>query len=328
MSFPIDRPRRLRRTENLRRLVRENRLAPSDFIQPLFVVPGRNIKQEISSLPGQFHWSVDRVVEAAERCSKAGVPGVILFGIPTHKDEIGCQAYDDHAEVQAAVRAIKKSVPELLVITDVCLCEYTSHGHCGAVFEGDVDNDRTLELLAKTALSHARAGADIVAPSDMMDGRVAAIRNALDDGGFEHIPILSYSVKYASAYYGPFRIAVDSTPQFGDRRGYQMDPANAQEALREVELDLEEGADMIMVKPGIAYLDILHTVKTLYNRVTAAYQVSGEYAMIEAAAERGWIDRKRVVLESLLAFKRAGADFVLTYYAAEAAEWLQESNHE
>jgi len=309
----------------MRHLVRETRLDPSDFIQPLFIVPGTNIKQEISSLPGQYHWSVDRVVEIAERCHKAGVPGVILFGIPTHKDEVGCQAYDDHAEVQSAVRAIKKAVPDLLIITDVCLCEYTSHGHCGAIHDNEVDNDATLELLAKTALSHARAGADIVAPSDMMDGRIAAIRQALDDGGFENIPILSYAVKYASAYYGPFRIAVDSAPQFGDRRGYQMDPANAEEALREVELDLEEGADMIMVKPGIAYLDILHTVKTTYNRVTAAYQVSGEYAMIEAAAQRGWIDRKRVILESLLAFKRAGADFVLTYHAAEAAEWLQEN---
>ncbi len=325
MSFPIDRPRRLRRTENMRRLVRENRLDAADFIQPLFVVPGENIKQEISSMPGQFHWSVDRVVEIAERCHKAGVPGVILFGIPTHKDDVGCQAYDDHAEVQSAVRAIKKAVPDLLVITDVCLCEYTSHGHCGAIHENEVDNDKTLELQAKTALSHARAGADIVAPSDMMDGRIAVIRQALDDGSFENIPILSYAVKYASAYYGPFRIAVESAPQFGDRRGYQMDPANAEEALREVELDLEEGADMIMVKPGIAYLDILHTVKTKYNRVTAAYQVSGEYAMIEAAAQRGWIDRKRVILESLLAFKRAGADFVLTYHAAEAAEWLKEN---
>lgn len=324
MSFPTDRPRRLRRTETLRRLVRENRLDPSDFIQPLFVVPGKNVKTEISSMPGQFHWSVDRVVEIAERCFNAGVPGVILFGVPTYKDELGCQAYNDHAEVQAAIRAIKKVVPDLLVITDVCLCEYTSHGHCGAIRDNEVDNDATLEMLAKTAVSHARAGADIVAPSDMMDGRVRAIRAALDENGFQHIPILSYAVKYASAYYGPFRVAVDSAPQFGDRRGYQMDHANAEEALREVELDLQEGADMIMVKPGIAYLDILKTVKDKYNRVTAAYQVSGEYAMIEAAAEKGWIDRKRVILESLLAFKRAGADFVLTYHAAEAAEWLKQ----
>ncbi len=310
----------------MRRLVRETRLDPSDFVQPLFVVPGVDIKNEISSLPGQYHWSVDRVVEAAERCHKAGVPAVILFGIPSHKDEMGCAAYDDHAEVQSAVRAIKQAVPDLLVITDVCLCEYTSHGHCGALHGNEVDNDATLALLAKTAVSHARAGADIVAPSDMMDGRVGAIRQALDQAGFTNIPILSYAVKYASAYYGPFRIAVDSAPQFGDRRGYQMDPANAEEALREVELDLAEGADMIMVKPGIAYLDILKTVKQRYQRVTSAYQVSGEYAMIEAAAERGWIDRKRVALESLLAFKRAGADFILTYYAMEAAEWLNQEN--
>lgn len=310
----------------MRRLVRETRLDPSDFVQPLFVVPGVDIKNEISSLPGQYHWSVDRVVEAAGRCHKAGVPAVILFGIPSHKDEMGCAAYDDRAEVQSAVRAIKQAVPDLLVITDVCLCEYTSHGHCGALHGNEVDNDATLALLAKTAVSHARAGADIIAPSDMMDGRVGAIRQALDQAGFINVPILSYAVKYASAYYGPFRIAVDSAPQFGDRRGYQMDPANAEEALHEVELDLAEGADMIMVKPGIAYLDILKTVKQRYQRVTSAYQVSGEYAMIEAAAERGWIDRKRVALESLLAFKRAGADFILTYYAMEAAEWLNQEN--
>ncbi len=325
MSFPIDRPRRLRRTENLRRLVRETHLAAADFVQPLFVVPGSNIKNEISSLPGQYHWSVDRVGEMAKRCYDAGVPGVILFGIPTHKDEVGSQAYDDHAEVQSAVRTIKQVVPDVLVMTDVCLCEYTSHGHCGAIAGKEVDNDASLILLAKTAVSHARAGADIIAPSDMMDGRIGAIRRALDFNGYAHIPILSYAAKYASAYYGPFRIAVDSAPQFGDRRGYQMDPANADEALREVGLDLEEGADMVMVKPGIAYLDVLQSVKQKFHRVTAAYQVSGEYAMIEAAAQKGWIDRKRVILESLLAFKRAGADFVLTYYAAEAAEWLKEN---
>lgn len=327
MSFPIDRPRRLRRTDALRRLVRETRLDPSDFVQPLFVVPGAGIKNEITSLPGQFHWSVDRIAEAARRCYSAGVPAVILFGIPSQKDELGCAAYDDHAEVQMAIRAIKREVPDLLVMTDVCLCEYTSHGHCGAICDGDVDNDKTLELLAKTAVGHAKAGADIVAPSDMMDGRIAAIRRALDSEGFEHVTILSYAAKYASAFYGPFRIAVDSAPQFGDRRGYQMDPANAEEALREVELDLQEGADMVMVKPGIAYLDILQSVKQRFQRVTSAYHVSGEYAMIEAAAARGWVDRKRLVLESLLAFKRAGADFVLTYYAMEAAEWLNEEKY-
>ncbi|MBK6765623.1 MAG: porphobilinogen synthase [bacterium] len=324
MSFPIERPRRLRRTENLRRLVSETRLSTSDFVQPLFVVPGNGVKNEISSLPGQFHWSVDRVVEPAQRCSQAGVPAVILFGIPSRKDEIGSAAYDDNGEVQLAIRAIKREVPELLVITDVCLCEYTSHGHCGAVCNSEVANDQTLELLARAAVSHARAGADIVAPSDMMDGRIGAIRQALDAEGFEQVAILSYAAKYASAFYGPFRIAVDSAPQFGDRRGYQMDPANAEEALREVELDLAEGADMVMIKPGIAYLDILQSVKQRFRRVTSAYHVSGEYAMIEAAAARGWVDRKRLVLESLLAFKRAGADFVLTYYAMEAAEWLNQ----
>lgn len=323
MSFPIDRPRRLRKTETLRRLVRETVLTPADLIQPLFVVPGSNIKHEISSLPGQSHLSVDKVVAEAERAAKNGIPGVILFGIPSYKDELGSAAYDDKAEVQQAARAIKQAVPELLVITDVCLCEYTSHGHCGAIQNGDVHNDTTLDLLAKTAVSQARAGADIVAPSDMMDGRVGAIREALDRAGFEDVAILSYAVKYASAYYGPFRIAVDSAPQFGDRRGYQMDPANAREALREVELDLEEGADMIMVKPGIAYLDVLKLVKDEFQRVTAAYQVSGEYAMIEAAAARGWIDRQRIILETLTAFKRAGADFTLSYHATEVGGWLQ-----
>ena len=323
MSFPTDRPRRLRKSESIRRLVRETVLTPADLIQPLFVVPGHHIKTEISSLPGQHHLSVDQVVAEAELAAKNGIPGVILFGIPSYKDEVGSAAYDDHAEVQQAVQAIKRAVPELLVITDVCLCEYTSHGHCGAIHNDEVYNDPTLGLLAKTALSQARAGADIVAPSDMMDGRVGAIREALDRDGFKDVAILSYAVKYASAYYGPFRIAVDSAPQFGDRRGYQMDPANVREALREVELDLEEGADMIMVKPGIAYLDVLKMVKDEFQRVTAAYQVSGEYAMIEAAAARGWIDRKRIILETLTAFKRAGADFTLSYHASEVGGWLQ-----
>ena len=324
MSFPTDRPRRLRRTETLRRLVREHHLTVDDLVQPLFIVPGEQIKREISSLPGQYHLSVDQAVIEARRIAGLGVPAIILFGIPSNKDERGSAAYDDQAEVQTAVRAIKQAVPDLLVITDVCLCEYTSHGHCGVIEHGDVANDPTLELLAQTALSHARAGADIVAPSDMMDGRVRAIREVLDANGYSHIPILSYAVKYASAYYGPFRIAVDSAPRFGDRRGYQMDPANAREALREAQLDIEEGADMIMVKPGLAYLDILSLVKQKFNRPTAVYQVSGEYAMIEAAAEKGWIDRRRIVLESLTAFKRAGADFILTYYAAEVAEWLRQ----
>ena len=300
-------------------MVRETRLAAEDLVQPYFVVSGQGVKREIPSMPGQYHLSVDRLVEAAAGAFEAGVPAVILFGLPTYKDEDGSAAWDDEAEVQRAIRALKAQVPGLVVISDVCLCEYTSHGHCGHVADGVVDNDATLELLARTALSHARAGADIVAPSDMMDGRVGAIRRALDTGGFSHVAILSYAVKYASSYYGPFRDAAESAPQFGDRRGYQMDPANVLEALREAELDLEEGADMIMVKPGVAYLDVLSRVKQRFQRVTAAYQVSGEYSMIQAAAANGWIDRDRVVLETLTAFKRAGADFVLTYFAAEFA---------
>ncbi|HEY3296483.1 MAG TPA: porphobilinogen synthase [bacterium] len=323
MSFPTDRPRRLRRTETLRRLVQETHLHADDLVQPLFVVPGEKVKTEISSMPGQYHLSVDQAAEEALRIRDAGVPGIILFGLPQYKDEIGSTAYDDNGEVQRAVRAIKHAAPDLLVMTDVCLCEYTSHGHCGVISHQTVANDPTLDLLGKTALSHARAGADIVAPSDMMDGRVRAIREALDSEGFDEIAILSYAVKYASAYYGPFRAAADSAPQFGDRRGYQMDPANVLEALREAELDLAEGADMIMVKPGIAYLDVLSLVKKTFNRVTAAYQVSGEYAMIEAAAQRGWIDRQRIILETLLSFKRAGADFILTYHASEVATWLK-----
>jgi porphobilinogen synthase len=267
---------------------------------------------------------VDQAAAEAARLAGLGLPGVILFGIPAHKDETGSAAWDDQGEVQRAVRAIKEAAPELLVITDVCLCEYTSHGHCGVISGGEVDNDPTLDLLSRTALSHARAGADVVAPSDMMDGRVKAIRDGLDTAGFGETAILSYAVKYASAYYGPFREAAGSAPRFGDRRGYQMDPANAREALREVELDLAEGADMIMVKPGLAYLDVLSLVKRTFNRVTAAYQVSGEYAMIEAAARNGWIDRKRLILETLTCFKRAGADFILSYYAGEAAGWLRE----
>jgi porphobilinogen synthase len=322
MSFPTDRPRRLRSSETLRRLVRETHLSADDLIQPLFIVPGEKIRREISSLPGQFHLSVDEAAAEARRIAAVGVPGVILFGIPDHKDETGSAAWDEQGEVQRATRAMKQAAPELLVMTDVCLCEYTSHGHCGVIAHEHVENDPTLELLARTAVSHARAGADIVAPSDMMDGRVRAIRMGLDVAGFSETAILSYAVKYASAYYGPFREAAGSTPQFGDRRGYQMDAGNAREALREAALDLEEGADMIMVKPGIAYLDVLASVKQTFQRVTAAYQVSGEYAMIEAAAARGWIDRKRIILETLLAFKRAGADFILTYHATEVAGWL------
>ncbi|RJP78410.1 MAG: porphobilinogen synthase [Candidatus Zixiibacteriota bacterium] len=324
MSYPTDRPRRLRRGETLRRLVRETVLTADDLVQPLFVVPGRGVRREISSLPGQYHLSVDEAAAEAARLAGLGVPGLILFGIPARKDETGSSAWDDDGEVQRAVRAIREAAPGLVVMTDVCLCEYTSHGHCGVISGGEVDNDPTLELLARTAVSHARAGADVVAPSDMMDGRVHAIRQELDREGFGQTAILSYAVKYASAYYGPFREAAGSAPQFGDRRGYQMDPANAREALREAELDLAEGADMIMVKPGLAYLDVLALVKRTFNRVTAAYQVSGEYAMIEAAAQQGWIDRRRLILETLTSFKRAGADFILTYYAGEVAGWLKE----
>ncbi|MBZ0263234.1 porphobilinogen synthase [bacterium] len=323
MSFPIERPRRLRRTQRLRDLVRETIVTPNDLVQPMFVVPGSGIKKEISSLKGQFHFSVDMAVEEAKDIAANGVPAIILFGIPSYRDATGSSAWDENGEVQQAVTAIKKAVPELLVITDVCLCEYTDHGHCGMIHEQQVNNDPTLELLARTAVSHAKAGADIVAPSDMMDGRVGAIRSALDANNFTDIPILSYAVKYASAYYGPFREAAGSAPQFGDRSGYQMDPANVLEAIREAELDIDEGADMLMVKPGMVYLDVLSKVKETFGRVTAVYHVSGEYAMIEAAAEKGWIDRKRLILETLLAFKRAGADFILTYHAKEAAGWLK-----
>ncbi|MEE9553576.1 MAG: porphobilinogen synthase [candidate division Zixibacteria bacterium] len=322
MSFPIDRPRRLRH-ENIRRLVRENNVTVDDLVQPLFVVPGDNIKKEINSLSNQYHFSVDKLAEEAKRIYQLGIPAVLLFGIPEEKDNKGSGAYNENGIVQRALKAIKKAAPGLLAITDVCLCEYTDHGHCGIISGDKVLNDPTLELLGKTAISHVRAGADIVAPSDMMDGRVAAIRAALDNAGFIDTPILSYAVKYASAYYGPFRDAAGSTPQFGDRRGYQMDSANSLEAIREAGLDLEEGADMIMVKPGVAYLDIVAKVKETYGRVTAVYQVSGEYAMIEAAAKAGLIDRKAIVMETLLSFKRAGADFILTYYASEVAGWLK-----
>ena len=325
MSFPIDRPRRLRRTETIRRLVRENSLSVDDLVQPLFIIHGENIKTEIGSLPGQYHYSVDQVVKETQRISGSGVPAIILFGIPEKKDSVGSEAYADDGIIQKAIRAIKKSTPDLLIITDLCLCEYTDHGHCGVIKGDSVDNDATLELLARTAVSYAKAGADIVAPSDMMDGRVAAIRKGLDENGFTDIPILSYAVKYSSAYYGPFREAAGSAPQFGDRKGYQMDPANALEALREAELDIAEGADIIMVKPGVAYLDILTRIKKKFGRTTAVYQVSGEYAMIEAAAKMNLVDRKGIIMETLLAFKRAGADFILTYHATEAAGWLSES---
>ncbi len=323
MSFPVTRPRRLRRTETLRRMVRETRLAPADFIYPLFVCPGKGVKTEISAMPGNHHFSVDRVVEEVGEAREEGIRSVILFGIPKSKDEVGSQAYDDEAEVQEAVRALRSAYDDLVVVTDVCLCEYTSHGHCGVVRDGEVLNDPTLELLAKTAVSHARAGADVVAPSDMMDGRVGAIRSALDEAGHTQVAIMSYAAKYASAFYGPFREAAGSAPQFGDRRAYQMDPANAEEALTEVGLDLDEGADIVMVKPALAYLDIVRRVKESFGVPVAAYNVSGEFSMLVAAAERGWIERERMILEVLTSIRRAGSDLILTYHAREAARLLR-----
>ncbi|MBI4297017.1 MAG: porphobilinogen synthase [Chloroflexi bacterium] len=322
-EFPIQRLRRLRRTEVLRHLVRETRLSVSDLVYPLFVVPGRRIKEEISSMPGQFRFSIDTLVKECEEVARLGIPGVLLFGIPEAKDEVGSGAYARNGITQRAVRAVKKSVPDLLVITDVCLCEYTSHGHCGVIVNGEVDNDKTLDLLAKTALSHVQAGADIVAPSDMMDGRVAAIRDILDEGGLSNIPIMAYSAKYASAFYGPFREAAESTPQFGDRQGYQMDPPNIREALREVEQDVLEGADMVMVKPALPYLDVIARVRATFDLPLAAYNVSGEYAMVKAAARNGWLDGERVTMEVLTAIKRAGADIIITYHAKEVAEFIR-----
>ena len=321
--FPQLRLRRLRRTETLRALVREGRVDIGDLVYPIFVVEGGGTKQEISSMPGIFRFSPDELAPEVEEVARLKIPAVILFGIPEHKDEIGSSAYQPDGVVQQAIRTIKKSVPGLLVITDVCLCEYTSHGHCGVIVNDYVDNDQTLPLLAKMALSHAEAGADIVAPSDMMDGRVKAIREILDDGGFQHIPILSYAAKYASAFYGPFREAAESAPQFGDRRSYQMDPPNVREALREVEQDINEGADIIMVKPALAYLDVIRRVRDTFNHPIAAYNVSGEYAMVKAAAQQGWVDEQRVVMEILTAIKRAGADIILTYHAKDVARWLQ-----
>jgi porphobilinogen synthase len=314
--------RRLRATEALRNLVRETLLDPADFILPLFICPGEGVRREISSMPGHAQLSVDRLVEECAEAYGLGIGGVILFGIPETKDEIASGAYADDGIVQQAVRALKREVPKLLVMTDVCNCEYTSHGHCGLVVDGEVQNDPTLEWLAKAAVSHARAGADIVAPSDMMDGRVAAIRQALDAAGFINTPIVSYAAKYASVFYGPFREAAESTPQFGDRRSYQMDPANAREAMREIELDIEEGADMIMVKPAMPYLDIIREARERFPLPLGAYQVSGEFSMMMAAINNGWLDRDRTILESLTAIRRAGADFVLTYFAKDAARLL------
>ena len=322
MAFPIDRPRRLRRGAAMRDLVRETHLQPANFILPLFVVEGEGIRKEIKSMPGNAQLSIDKLIEEAREAKSLGVGGVSLFGIPKHKDEDATGAYDDEGIVQKAVAALKQEVPGLLVVTDVCNCEYTSHGHCGKIIDDDVDNDITLNWLAQAAVSHARAGADIVAPSDMMDGRVGAIRAALDDAGFSHIPILSYAAKYASAFYGPFRDAAESAPQFGDRRSYQMDPANAREAIKEMALDIEEGADMLMVKPAGPYLDIIKAAYDNFDVPIAAYQVSGEFSMIHAAARNGWIDLERAMMESLISIKRAGAQIILTYFAKDASRLL------
>ena len=322
MVFPEYRPRRMRQSETFRAMIRETRLAPEQMVYPLFVCPGTQVRQEIGSMPGVFRLSVDQLAKEAADCLGLGVRSVILFGLPEKKDGLGSEAYARNGIIQQAIRELKKKAPEMTVITDVCLCEYTDHGHCGCLAGKEVDNDATLELLAKTALSHAQAGADMVAPSDMMDGRISEIRSMLDENSFHMVPIMSYAVKYASAFYGPFRDAAECAPQFGDRRSYQMDPANSREALREATLDVEEGADILMVKPALAYLDIISRLHDEFDLPVAAYQVSGEYAMIKAAAAKGWIDGERVMAETLLAIRRAGADIILTYFAKDMARLL------
>ena len=326
MYFPVYRPRRLRKNETFRRMIRETKLSGDDFIYPLFVIHGRKVRNEIRSMPGIAQLSVDLAVKEAEEAFNLGIPAVILFGIPKKKDPRGSEAYARSGIIQQAIRAIKDRLPELVVITDICLCEYTSHGHCGVVIKDQVDNDATLDLLAKMSLSHAEAGADMVAPSDMMDGRVKVIREILDQNAFENTPIMSYAAKHASGFYGPFREAAESTPQFGDRRSYQMDPANAREALREAGLDIQEGADIIMVKPALSYLDIIRAVRDEFNIPIGAYNVSGEYSMIKAAAQQGWLEEERVMMEVLTSIKRAGADLILTYFAKEAAKVLSRKN--
>lgn len=321
-GFPALRLRRLRMTDTLRAMVRETRVAKDDFIYPLFVVPGKGVKKEVSSMPGVYQMSVDQIVRECAEVKSLGIPAVIFFGIPEEKDEMGSGAYDELGVVQQALRAVKKEVPELVLITDVCLCEYTSHGHCGVVRDNEIVNDESVELLAREALTHVQAGADIVAPSDMFDGRVKAIREILDANGFQNTPIMSYAAKYASGFYGPFREAAESTPKFGDRRSHQMDPANSDEALREVALDIQEGADIVMVKPATPYLDVLWRVKERFGMPTAAYNVSGEYSLVKAAARMGWVDGERVMMEMLTAIKRAGADLILTYFAKEAARYI------
>lgn len=321
-AYPTVRMRRMRRSEATRRMVRETRLSPDNLIYPMFVTHGAGVRVEIPSMPDCYQMSIDGIVREAEELVRLGVPATILFGIPAHKDAVGTEAYAEDGIIQQTARALKQTAPDLLVITDVCLCEYTDHGHCGVIRDGDVLNDATTELLAKEAVSHARAGADMIAPSDMMDGRIGVIRDALDGAGFDQIPIMAYSAKYSSGFYGPFRDAADSAPQFGDRRSYQMDPPNVSEALREVELDLQEGADIVMVKPALAYLDVIRAVKDRFDAPLAAYNVSGEYAMIKAAARLGWLDEERVMVESVTAIRRAGADMILTYFAKALAALL------
>jgi porphobilinogen synthase len=322
MTFPITRPRRLRMNETIRNMVRETRLSPEQLVYPMFVCPGEGVKKEISSMPGNYHWSIDTLVKEVQSVKSLGIGGIMLFGIPAKKDDAGSGAYDDHGIVQEALRALKREVSGILLITDVCLCEYTSHGHCGLVSGEEILNDQSLELIARTALSQAKAGSDVIAPSDMFDGRVGAIRNLLDKNGFQNIPILSYAVKYASGYYGPFREAAASAPAFGDRRSHQMDPANALEALREAELDVEEGADILMVKPAGPYMDIIRMLRDRYPLPLAAYQVSGEYSALVAAGQMGWLDLPRVMMESLIGIRRAGADIILTYFAKDVAKVL------
>jgi len=323
MTFPVHRPRRLRRTEFIRSFVRETRLTTAGFVYPMFVCPGSKVRTEVLSMPGVYQQSVDQLVEECREVEQLGIPAVILFGLPEHKDERGSEAHAATGVVQKAIEAIRKAKLKLMVVTDVCLCEYTSHGHCGVVKDGEILNDPTLEILAESALSHARAGADIVAPSDMMDGRVGAIRRKLDENGFSEVAILAYAAKYCSGFYGPFREAAQSAPQFGDRRSYQMDPANAREALKEVALDLEEGADIVMVKPALPYLDVIRMVRDRFDVPVAAYNVSGEYAMVKAAARNGWIDEQRVAMEILTGIQRAGASIILTYHAKDVARWLK-----
>ncbi len=324
MEFPLIRMRRLRRTKFIRDIVRETILTPDDFIYPLFVIPGKGKKEEIPSMPGQFRYTVDLLPEEVQKIKEEGIKAIILFGIPEEKDDVGTGAFDEEGIIQRALREIRKYEKEIVLIADLCMCEYTSHGHCGILKDKEVDNDKTLEYLGKIAVSQVKAGADIVAPSGMMDGMVRAIRASLDKEGFEHIPILSYAVKYASSFYGPFRDAAESAPQFGDRRGYQMDPANSREAILEAELDFKEGADILMVKPALSYLDIIKTVREKFNRPVAAYNVSGEYSMVKAAAMKGWINERDIVLEIITSIKRAGADLILTYHARDAVKWIKE----